>query len=88
VNEINQNSPDSPQIRSEILKMLDILGFKNEEATKQSHDAELIELLMDVREDARKDKNYRLSDKIRDRLKDMKVILSDSKEGVKWKTED
>lgn len=44
-----------------------------------------IQKLIDDRQAARKSKNYALADKIRDELKDMGIILEDTKNGVKWK---
>lgn len=45
----------------------------------------LIELLIASRNEARKAKQFALSDKIRDDLKAMGVILEDTKEGTAWK---
>lgn len=46
---------------------------------------DLIELLIRLRTDAKQNKNYQLSDLIRDRLKELGVILQDSKEGTTYK---
>ncbi|HKK26033.1 MAG TPA: DALR domain-containing protein, partial [Gracilimonas sp.] len=51
----------------------------NEELTKG-----LIELLIEIRKDARNNKNFELSDKIRDDLKDLGVQLMDGKEGTSF----
>ncbi len=48
---------------------------------------ELIELLIQLRTDAKKEKNYSLSDKIRDELNKLGVILQDSKEKTTYKKE-
>ncbi len=48
-------------------------------------DAMLVELLIDIRTAARKEKNFALSDLIRDRLKDMGIVLEDTREGTSWK---
>jgi cysteinyl-tRNA synthetase len=44
-----------------------------------------MQLLMELREDARKRKDFKTSDLIRDRLKAMGVAIEDSSEGPKWK---
>ncbi len=44
-----------------------------------------IQKLIDEREQARKDKNFKRSDEIRDELKDKGITLEDTREGVKWK---
>lgn len=45
----------------------------------------LINILMELRADLKKEKNYNLSDKIRDKLKEMDIILEDSPKGTIWK---
>jgi cysteinyl-tRNA synthetase len=42
-------------------------------------------LIINIRQDARKDKNWALADKIRDELKEAGVILEDTPNGVRWK---
>jgi cysteinyl-tRNA synthetase len=46
---------------------------------------EEIERLIQERQQARKDKNWALSDKIRDDLKSRGIILEDTPQGVRWK---
>ena len=38
-----------------------------------------------MRQDARKEKNWAVADKIRDALKDAGVVLEDTPNGVRWK---
>jgi len=52
----------------------------------QSIDSE-IEELIENRNQARKDKNFKLSDEIRDNLKSQGIILEDTPQGVKWHRE-
>ena len=37
------------------------------------------------RQQARKDRNFARADEIRDQLKDMNIILEDTRQGVRWK---
>lgn len=46
---------------------------------------ELLKILVDVREKARAQKLWEISDSIRDRLKDIGVTLEDSPQGTRWK---
>lgn len=46
---------------------------------------EEIESLIEQRNQARKDRNFKLSDEIRDKLKDMNIILEDTAQGTRWK---
>jgi cysteinyl-tRNA synthetase len=45
---------------------------------------EEIQKLIDARADARKAKNFKESDRIRDELAAMGVVLKDSKDGTTW----
>ncbi|NTV05695.1 MAG: cysteine--tRNA ligase [Chlorobiaceae bacterium] len=44
----------------------------------------VIDVLLDLRAEARKNKDFALSDKIRDRLLDAGIEIKDTKEGVSW----
>ncbi|MBI3410838.1 MAG: cysteine--tRNA ligase [Planctomycetes bacterium] len=76
-----------------ILKELSqILGvFHKPAATKEAGDDKLlgglIQLLIDVRADARKNKNFALSDQIRKRLGELGVTLEDRTAGSIWRIE-
>jgi cysteinyl-tRNA synthetase len=61
--------------------MEDVLGLKEE--AEHNHDLinGIIRVLIDLRKKARLDKNYALSDKIRDELKTIGVHLKDGKDG-------
>ncbi|MFA6471285.1 MAG: cysteine--tRNA ligase, partial [Candidatus Latescibacterota bacterium] len=48
---------------------------------------ELMSLIIELRTQARKDKNWALSDLIRDKLKEMGIALEDGTEGTLWKKE-
>ena len=66
--------------------VLGILDFsKPLSSSGDSLTDEIINLLIKLRTDAKKEKNFALSDKIRDELKDLGVILQDSKEGTTYK---
>jgi cysteinyl-tRNA synthetase len=55
-----------------------------QKSTKGSLEDEIEELIAQ-RQQARKDKNWALSDKIRDDLKSRGIILEDTPQGVRWK---
>jgi cysteinyl-tRNA synthetase len=46
---------------------------------------EEIDALIERRNQARKDRNFQLSDQIRDQLKEMNIILEDTPQGTRWK---
>jgi cysteinyl-tRNA synthetase len=49
--------------------------------------AELMGLVLELRAEARATKNWPMSDKIRDRLKALKVVVEDRPDGVAWRRE-
>ena len=46
---------------------------------------DLMQLVLDLRAEARKSKNWPLSDMIRDRLNGLKVVVEDRPDGARWK---
>ncbi|EFR42855.1 cysteine--tRNA ligase [Dialister micraerophilus] len=70
--------------------ILDILGIlENEWNIQESHagsdyDA-LMEMILSVREIARKEKQYKLADEIRDKLAELGITVEDSATGARWK---
>jgi len=59
-----------------------VLGILKKEEGKINED---IESLIQKREDARKKKDFKTADKIRDELKSKGIILEDTDKGVRWK---
>ncbi len=66
-----------------IKEMCGVLGLQGRKEDK-SLDQE-IEAMIEERQQARKDRNWKLADEIRDKLKDQGIILEDTPQGVKWK---
>ncbi|MCR1898689.1 cysteine--tRNA ligase [Irregularibacter muris] len=64
------------------MELTDVLGIVHQKEEKLD---EKIEELIKERQQARKEKNWALSDKIRDELKDMGILIEDTPQGVKWK---
>lgn len=65
--------------------VLGIVDFNKTTAGDDKLVNDLIELLITLRTEAKQNKNYQLSDTIRDRLKELGVVLQDSKEGTSYK---
>ena len=66
-----------------IVKLSDVLGLlvdKEEEMLDED-----VEKLIAERQAARKEKNFKRADEIRDQLAAMGIILKDTREGVQWK---
>src|SRR6056297_2000390 len=67
----------------------DILGLQAEEES-QGHTDKLkpvVDLLLDIRLQSKKDKDFGTADKIRDELKDAGIIVRDRKDGYDWEIE-
>ncbi len=65
-----------------MMKLAKVLGIliKKEELLEEE-----ILSLIEQRTQARKDRNFKRADEIRDELKDRGIVLEDAKDGVKWK---
>jgi len=71
-----------------LIKMDQILGLDFDKAAQKTEevpdlDPEIQELI-DRRQQARKEKNWKLADEIRDKLNGMGILLEDTPQGVKW----
>lgn len=83
---LNLNDNSSKEIVEMTYDLLNelgnVLGILKKENELLDED---IQSLIDKRVQARKDKDYKLSDDIRDELKAKGIVLEDTQEGVKWK---
>jgi len=61
--------------------VVDLLGLNAEEKADKGKTEELVQLLIDIRANARANKDFETSDKIRDDLNDMGITLKDDKSG-------
>ena len=94
VKQINQARSDGATdsqlvvLQSVFTELTDTLGLElKEESFSGSNADAFIDLLISVRRDLRAEKNWAMSDKIRDELKALGVILEDGKDGTSWSWE-
>jgi len=67
---------------------IEILGLKDENIVANNNVAdELMNLIIELRQNARTNKDYAVSDKIRDELSKIKIAIKDTKDGVVWNFE-
>ena len=59
------------------------LGANNDDGTTEG----LMDLVLEIRQNARENKNWTTSDLIRDKLKELKIVVKDGKEGSSWTKE-
>ncbi|RXR16213.1 cysteine--tRNA ligase [Flavobacterium amnicola] len=66
--------------------VFDVLGIQNESETANNSDklSGVVEMLIKMREEARANKNWALSDEIRDQLAALGIILKDGKDGTSF----
>lgn len=89
---INETEQVGKNFYSKVLEFLNktaqnVLGIIDLEKVKmqKSLENDLVKLLLDVRQKARAEKNFALSDEIRDKLTELGIELKDSKEGTTFK---
>lgn len=67
-----------------IIGVLEKTAAPAAEEAGDSKEAELVEMLIAMRQDARKNKNYALADELRNKLSEIGIVLQDTPQGVKW----
>jgi cysteinyl-tRNA synthetase len=89
INSVHDNKLKIDQTNYELLKklmndfVLDILGLKNEQGDNDDL-PNILNLVVKLRNEAKVNKDYATSDKIRDGLQKIGIQLKDSKEGTTW----
>jgi cysteinyl-tRNA synthetase len=87
--EINRGTAEEMNVdeaRQTLSELVQIMGFTLKEPEKPAIEAEpLIELLISIRAAMRKEKNWHMSDKIRDDLAALGIVLEDTPNGTTWK---
>ncbi len=91
VNSVGETDKNAPAILTAAREILDDIGtgvfglaFAREVEDKGLVDS-LMNLLIELRAEARAEKNFALSDTIRERLKDIDITLEDRPDGTSWK---
>lgn len=79
--EVNKETLEA--LKGAFLNYVAILGIKID-ITENIEDSK-IDKLIEEREEARKNRNFTLADKIRDDLKEQGIVIEDTKQGVRWK---
>lgn len=67
-----------------LMELIDVLGLIYGQEEGEDLDAE-VEALIEARQNARKAKNFAEADSIRDKLKDIGIVLEDTPQGIKWR---
>ena len=93
INSANDNKLSVTQNDIDILKAIyqnfvfDVMGLKKEEENSKTTAVldKVIHMVLDIRNKAKVEKNFPLSDEIRNKLTDAGVQIKDTKEGSSWK---
>ena len=87
---LSKNEPIDRELLLEVKSFLDtvedILGIFGVHSADQGKGSDDIQALIDERDAARKSKNFKRSDEIRDQLLEQGIILEDTAQGTRWKT--
>jgi len=73
---------DDPEVKAGLLQLWETLGLGEIKAEEKV--ATLIDRLIELRQNARKEKNFALADRIRDGLKNINILLEDTASGTRW----
>jgi len=63
----------------------DVLGLLPQDSTESVEADPFIDLLIELRDELRKDKNWRLSDLLRDKLTELGVAVQDGRDQARWR---
>jgi cysteinyl-tRNA synthetase len=93
VNSANDNKLSLTQNDIDLLKIIyqnfvfDVMGLRTEQENSKANDvlAKVMSMVLDIRNKAKVDKNFPLSDEVRNKLTDAGVQIKDTKEGTSWK---
>jgi len=67
--------------------IFDILGLESEQKQEDSHNELLhktVDMLLQIRQEAKKNKDFAKSDEIRNTLTSLGVVIKDTKDGFEW----
>ena len=88
INTARDNSATDDQLsaaQKTLRELTDVLGLQLKEKTGSGDADKFIDLLVEVRGEVRKQKLWAMSDMIRDKLKELGVLIEDSKDGTTWR---
>ena len=88
INTARDNDATDDQLQpaqATLRELTGVLGLRLEEKQGTGDADKFIDLLVEVRNEVRQQKLWQLSDLIRNQLKELGVVIEDSKEGTKWR---
>ena len=88
INTARDNNATDEQLQpaqATLRELINVLGLQLQEKTGSGDSDKFIDLLVEVRSEVRKQKLWALSDQIRAQLKELGVMIEDSKDGTTWR---
>ncbi|MCX6008600.1 MAG: cysteine--tRNA ligase [Chloroflexi bacterium] len=86
INRAREENYDVADAQNTLAELAKVLGFTLEEPARPPLEAEpLIGLLIEIRDELRKAKQWQLADMIRQRLIELGIVLEDTPKGTVWK---
>ncbi|MGE5461825.1 MAG: cysteine--tRNA ligase [Syntrophothermus sp.] len=88
INTARDNGATNEQLQpaqAMLRELTGVLGLRLLEKQGSGDADKFVDLLVEVRSEVRKQKLWAMSDLIRDRLKELGVVIEDTKEGTKWR---
>lgn len=86
INRSKELGQDVTDAQAKLRELAGVLGFTLGEPNYKPLDSEaLVELLVSIRDEMRKQKHWQVADKIRDDLTKLGVVLQDTPAGTKWR---
>ncbi|MEM2869396.1 MAG: cysteine--tRNA ligase [Thermoplasmata archaeon] len=76
---------DRKALISAFMELGSVLGILERRGSEQELLEPLVRLLQEIRQEARSRKDYTTSDRIRDRLREMGIIIEDGAQGFRWR---
>lgn len=79
------SAADLDQLKTEMNRFaIDVLGLNTENSTSDDRLSPVMELVLDLRQNARTNKDWTTSDQIRDGLAKAGIVVKDGKDGTEW----
>jgi cysteinyl-tRNA synthetase len=88
INNARDHSATNEQLQpaqATLRELTSVLGLRLLDKQGSGDADRFVDLLVEVRSEVRKQKLWAMSDLIRDKLKELGVVIEDSKEGTKWR---
>lgn len=86
INQARDNGTDPSAGQAVLRELMGVFGLRSERpAVAGGQAAPFIDLLVEIRRELRQQKLWALSDRVRDRLAALNVIMEDTKEGTIWR---